>query len=153
VARDDPFSGLRLSEQTSDGKLDQRLFAPQPAPPPAPKPEPPPATEPAKPAAKPARPAQPQKQPKQPETHKLLASPAPRFDLGDEPLYKASYLFTQAELEALEDLKLELRRQYDTKVTKNDLMRSALHLLLEDHAANSLRSYANRKIRNRKPGA
>src|SRR4051794_24225911 len=41
-------------------------------------------------------------------------TPAPtatrRFNLRDQPLYKNSFVFTQAEEEALEDLKLELRR-------------------------------------------
>ena len=73
--------------------------------------------------------------------------PAPRFDLREEPLYKASFVFTQGELEGLEDLKLELRRQLDAKVTKNSLIRAALHMLLEDHAANGERGYASRKIK------
>ncbi|MCL5959433.1 MAG: hypothetical protein M1358_08980 [Chloroflexi bacterium] len=139
----DPFSGMRLSEQAGTGKLDQRLFAPEPAPVPSSrKPDALPRSEPEKPlvapSASPPTPAAPTKP-------KALGM-ASRFDLSEEPLYKASFLFTQEELEALEDLKLELRREYDTKVTKNALIRAALHILLEDHAANGKRSYASRKI-------
>jgi hypothetical protein len=72
-----------------------------------------------------------------------------RFDLADEPLHKASYLFTREELEALEDIKLELQRSLDTKVTKNDVARCAFQMLFEDYRANGARSYVTRKIRQR----
>lgn len=146
MARDDPFAGIRLSEQTTPatpGKLDQRLFAPEP-PAPSAKPAPPSKAEPAK---TPGEPTPPGAQLGHPAAAKATATPGPRFDLKEEPLYKASFLFTQEELEGLEDLKLELRRQHDTKVTKNALIRLALHMLLEDHAQNGQRSYASRKIR------
>jgi hypothetical protein len=41
-------------------------------------------------------------------------------------------LFTAAEFEALDDLKLSLRRTLDVKVTKNDLVRCAVQFLVED---------------------
>ena len=146
MPRNDPFSGQRLSEQAPAGKIEQRLFTREPpAAPPTPQP------------SAPSKVVQQGKSPSATDAPSVspssVASPKPspadaqRFDLKEEPLYKASYLFTQDELEALEDLKLELRREYDTKVTKNDLIRSALHLLLEDHAACRTRSYATRKIR------
>ena len=159
MANDDPFSGLHLSEQTPSSKIEQRLFASEtpPSPPPQ-KPasqlevEPPKAIRQVKPPT-----TEPEKTPQAAQdqtpamasspTKKLSASPLPRFDLNDEPLHKASYLFTDHELEELEDLKLELHREYDQKVTKNDLIRSALHMLLEDHKASGTRSYATRKIR------
>jgi hypothetical protein len=34
---------------------------------------------------------------------------------------------------------VELKRELDAKVTKNDLMRAALHLVVEDHASPKLR--------------
>lgn len=141
---EDPFAGIRLSEQTATPKLDQRLFAPDPSPSPAPKPPS---------SAKTGRPKAPASAPSPPSvpagtsTSKAPSPSAPRFDLKEEPLYKASFLFTQGELEGLEDLKLELRRQFDAKVTKNGLIRSALHMLLDDHATNGERSYASRKVR------
>jgi len=69
-----------------------------------------------------------------------------QFDLADEALYKATFTFSQPELEALEDLKLEFRRDHDTKVTKNDVVRAAVHMLVEDHTANKQRSYISRKL-------
>lgn len=143
MPREDPFAGIRLSEQASAGKLDQRLFAPEP-----------PTTLSAKlplprKVEKPKVPAKSHRSKVSSGTSIATASSAsvPRFELKEEPLYKASFLFTQGELEGLEDLKLELRREYDTKVTKNGLIRCALHMLLEDHAANGSRSYASRKVR------
>lgn len=139
----DPFAGIRLSEQTTPPKLEQRLFTSEP-----PKPAP---------AARPEAPAQPQASkapaPSSPAAPKPVtpqlapASLTRRFDLKDLPLYKASYLFTMEELEALEDLKLELRRDLDTKTTKNDLIRAALHMLVEDYRLNRARSYVIRKAR------
>jgi hypothetical protein len=71
------------------------------------------------------------------------------FSLDDEALYKASYVFTIRELEALEDLKLELKRELDSKVTKNGLIRAALHMLIEDYREKDRQSYAYRKVRRR----
>jgi hypothetical protein len=123
---------MRLSEQATPpeaGKLDQRLFASSP--PPAVAPEVPP------PSAKP-EPALVAKAPTAPPLNKSAppaAATERRFNLTDEALYKATFAFTDDELAALEDLKIALKRELDTKVTKNDLMRAALHLLLEDNAA------------------
>ena len=64
-----------------------------------------------------------------------LASPEPErkpFDLNVKPYRKDSYLFTDDEFEALEDLKIELRRKYDLKTTKNDLARCAIGTLVRD---------------------
>ena len=144
MPRDDPFAGIRLSEQTSGGKLDQRLFAPEP--PIALSAKPPSPTRAAKPRV-PAKSPPPSRVSSGTLPPKTPSVPAPRFDLREEPLYKASFVFTQGELEGLEDLKLELRRQLDAKVTKNSLIRAALHMLLEDHAANGQHSYASRKIK------
>lgn len=147
MAANDPFRGMRLSEQSGPTKLEQQLFAPTPTPkPPAVKPPEPEQSAPRRLMTTPAAPAAP--------TEKLAAvRPAslatPRFKLAEEPLHKATYVFTQPELEALEDLKLELRRGQDAKVTKNDLIRSALHMLIEDYAANGTRSYASRKVRGK----
>lgn len=141
----DPFAGILLSEQASPDKLDQRLFSSEPQPSPPPKESKPPKAEQTKPPTKTVVAERP------PAIRKLKPTSltATRFDLDDLPLYKASYLFTSEELEALEDLKLKLRRELDTKVTKNDLIRCALHMLVEDYSANGERSYASRKVRRR----
>jgi hypothetical protein len=72
-----------------------------------------------------------------------------RFDLHEVALWKGSFVFTREEMEALEDLKVELSRSLDKKVNKYDLMRAALHLLVEDHRSNGEKSYATRKLRRR----
>ncbi len=145
MARDDPFAGIRLSEQAVAGRLDQRLFTSEPSSPPPSKPRP---TSQPDGLRVPAEAVPRAAGPKERTAPKVSTSSAkPRFDLAEQPFYKASFLFTQEELEALEDLKLEMRRQYDVKATKNGLIRCALHMLLEDHAANGGHSYASRRIR------
>ncbi len=147
---DDPFNGLRLSEQAPAAKLDQRLFEAQPAPKPT-------QTKPVEvdPARAPDTPKKLASETSSPKPALLSAPPSagPRFDLEDEARYKASYYFSNEELLALDDLKLELHRDLDKKVTKNDLMRSALHMLLEDHQVSPDRSYATRKIKKRRSPA
>ena len=147
MARDDPFSGIKLSEQTGASQVEQRLFSGDQKPPaPAQREAASSLTTTAKPATPIAKSVAPAADPVKTEP-RLTTSP--RFSLNEQPLYKASYQFTQEELNALEDLKLELRRENDSKVTKNDLIRSALHLLLDDHTANGSHSYASRKTRHR----
>jgi hypothetical protein len=146
MARDDPFTGLSLSEQTNPTKLDQRLFAePKPA---APQPT----------IVSPA-PTNPGQAPTRPQPAAAAVAKAaslkpasiadPHFDLGELALYKGTFVFTQEELDALDDLKLELHRELDAKITKYDLVRCGLHMLLEDYAANGGRSYVSRKMRKK----
>lgn len=146
MAGNDPFRGIKLSEQAHAQGLEQRLFAPTP---------PTRAAEPQKPAEKP--PVAPKSSTPKPEAPqpaaaaKVSLKPASltsaAFNLDDEALYKASYVFTPQELEALEDLKLELKRELDSKVTKNDLVRAAIHMLVEDYRTHFSRSYVVRKIK------
>jgi hypothetical protein len=145
MPNNDPFAGMALSQQVAPPKLDQRLFSDRPAPAPAPVEKPPP--EQSQTAKSPAT---------GPERHSppstKQAPDAPRhthFDLENEALHKATFAFTQPELEVLEDLKLEFRRDHDTKVTKNDVVRAAVHMLVEDHATNKQRSYISRKLDQR----
>ena len=65
------------------------------------------------------------------------------------PLWKGTFLFTQEELEALEDLKLDLRRKYDLKTTKNELARCALQGLLEDYYQRSGSSDVLRRLKKK----
>ena len=69
-----------------------------------------------------------------------------RFDLAEVPTRKGSFVYTTSELEALEDLKLEFRRQRGVKVTMNDLARCAIHLLVEDYRAHQERSFLGRRF-------
>ena len=151
VARDDPFAGMKLSELPASGKLDQRLFTREATPtlkstPAAPKPVS--ATSQSSPAIEVGQ-IRASKSAVVQAKKTIVAPVGERFDLKDEALYKATFVFTQEELEALEDLKLELRRDLNRKVTKYDLVRAALHLLFEDHAANRENSHASRKLKKR----
>ncbi len=58
------------------------------------------------------------------------------FDINEKGYRKDSFLFTNEEFEAMEDLKLELRRRYDLKATKNDISRVALSELFDDYRRN-----------------
>ena len=114
------FAGLKLSEQAAPTKpaVDQRLFTPPPAA--------------SQPAADQESPAAAQLQPReQPMADSRL--PAVSIDLADLPYRKDTFLFTRAEFEGLEDLKLQLGRTLDRKVTKNDLARCAISYLIADY--------------------
>jgi hypothetical protein len=148
VARDDPFAGIRLSEQTSDSKLDQRLFSEPKAVPAQPKVSTPASADQSELPQNPQMGAQGSLAAEAPSL-KPSSIASPRFDLKEQALYKATFVFTQKELEGLEDLKLELHRELDAKITKYDLVRCALHMLLEDYAANADLSYVTRKMKMR----
>src|SRR5207244_294862 len=99
----DPFSGMKLSQQIAPPKLDQRLFSDQQAPAPTRAPN-----------AQPERAETPESLVTSSDRHRAPSTKhdadAPKhsqFDLADEALYKATFTFSQPELEALEDLKLE----------------------------------------------
>jgi hypothetical protein len=74
----------------------------------------------------------------------------PIFDLNDRPYRKDSYLFTNEEFEAMEDLKIELRRKFDLKATKNDLARCAIGFLVEDFRKSRDRSIVVRRLQTKK---
>jgi hypothetical protein len=73
------------------------------------------------------------------------------FDINAIPYRKDSFLFTDEEFEALEDLKLELRRKYDLKATKNDIARSAMQNIFEDYELHKENSIVVRILKTRKP--
>lgn len=148
MAHDDPFSGLPLSEQAASGKLEQRLFTTETKETRSAPPEDSPANKPDEVEAS-AKPAAVQRPKLDPRALRPASVVSARFDLHEEALYKATFTFTGPELEALEDLKLELSRQLDSKVTKYDLMRTGLHMMVEDYGANGDRSYVSRKVRER----
>jgi hypothetical protein len=139
------FSGKKLSEQTTVATpgIDQRLFAPAPLL----------QSQPATPTGEAAQSAGHEHTTALPEIPKLNASIKPaemappmpvapaaametplRFelDLSAIPHRKDSFLFTTEEFEALEDLKLQVGRSLDIKVTKQNLMRCALAALIDD---------------------
>jgi hypothetical protein len=159
--RDDPFANL--------GALDQKLFT-KPTPPPAARPvtDPPPQTD-HDPNPQVGQPTPIRSLPLEVEKeigkegkretgkegnrevpHPELASPPSAFDINAKPYRKDSYLFTDEEFEAMEDLKLELRRKYDVKAIKNDIARSAIGFLISDFQRNRDKSYIVRHLRTKK---
>ena len=147
----DAFSGLKLSSPTPgevNTPVEQRLFAPR---------APQAAATPSTPAGKEAG-----KEGKR-ETRKLPAginsgrgpsafpdkALAP-FDINESPWTKGSFLFTDGEFERLEDMKLALRRRFDLRATKNDIVRAALHNLYEDYTREPARSIIVRAMRRKK---
>lgn len=165
------FAGLKLTAATPAPvvPMDQRLFAPTlaarepdrqpaPAPPSAP---PRPTTI----SANAAAPAEVGKEAKRERGEPLipleaarserpLTEPAAktmsRFDINEKPYRKDSFLFTDAEFDRLEDFKLELRRRFDLKATKNDIARAAFHHLYEDYSREPQKSAVVRQLRAKK---
>jgi hypothetical protein len=73
------------------------------------------------------------------------------FDINENPHRKDSFLFTDKEFEALEDLKLELKRKFDLKATKNVIARCALQHIFEDYQQNKENSIVVRILKKRTP--
>jgi len=71
----------------------------------------------------------------EPSTPTPLPFP-PRFDIGAEPYSQATFKFTDDELYALDDLKRDLNRQRELKTTKQNLVRLAVHRLVEEYDQN-----------------
>lgn len=148
------FAGLKLTDQTplatTGPGLDQRLFSSQtPA-----EPVSPPSKEPRNLGTKEGR-KQPSLEPRNQGTLEPSPSPtnpdkeAPLFDLNNRPYKNNTFAFTEEELEGIEDLKLELRRKLDLHATKNDLVRCAIHSLIEDYRENKQTSFIVRRIRKK----
>jgi hypothetical protein len=55
------------------------------------------------------------------------------FDLNIKPYRKGTYLFTDEELYAIDDLKKDLKRRLDLSATQYDIVRSAVHTIVEDY--------------------
>ena len=151
------FAGMKLTEQTPLGTgvgPDQRLFtrsAIAPASEAAPAPDeavqdPPP------PPAKPVQPRNlgskeptnlPTKEPKtlgsgrgkQASPPASVVQPTGPFDIGIRASHQANFLFTDDELDALDDLKRDAKRRYGLQTTKQDLVRYAVIELLNDYLA------------------
>ena len=148
------FSGLKLSDQAvpAGSGVDQRLFSqnvPEPTPPPSPQ---------AEPAQEPATQTETQETGKlaRREAGKKASQPGGResgqpFDINARPYRKDSFLFTEDEHDALEDLKLELRRTFDIRATKNEIVRCAVHHVIEDFRRDGEGSIILRRLRKARP--
>jgi hypothetical protein len=139
-----PFAGKKLTGVTSPAEMsiEQRLFSSSPTQVKADKPKEPETQEVGKEGKR--------------EVGKEVGKEGSRevgklFDINANPYRKDSFLFTDEEFEALEDLKLELRRKYDLKATKNDITRSAMQNIFEDYELHKENSIVVRILKTRKP--
>jgi hypothetical protein len=142
-----PFTGMKLTDQTplAQSGHDQKLFAR-----PAPLPEHPARQE----AAEKEETKVPSTQaPVKPKSLKPVVTPATEaqeFDLNILPYKNHTFSFTTEELEAMEDLKTELRRRLDLRVTKIDIIRSALHTIIADYRQRGEKSFIVERIKTKK---
>lgn len=137
-----PFSGIKLSQEVipDASAVDQKLFSP------------PPRTVSPSPGQSPIS-QEVGKQVKK-ETSQETSLPGrreigPVLDLNETSYRKDSFLFTDSEFEALEDLKLALRRRHGLPATKNDIARAALHHIVEDYHRNGDRSIVVSRLRRK----
>jgi hypothetical protein len=79
------------------------------------------------------------------------ASAAQGFDLNITPYKNDTFLFTNEELYAIDDLKTELLRKLDLKTTKYDIVRCAIHCLVEDYRQHGEESLIVQRVRKKKP--
>jgi hypothetical protein len=140
-----PFAGMTLTDQSDDPSPgpDQRLFARYRLAPPTPVPPP------IKEASKVAR-KQATLEPRILGTLEIAEEERPMFDITAVAYHSNTFAFTDEELEALEDVKTELRRRQDLRVSKYDLIRCGLHCLLEDYRRNGETSFAVRRLSKRR---
>ena len=75
---------------------------------------------------------------------------APKESMEEKPVFKASFLYTEQEMELFEDLKLGMRRKHGLKVTKNDIARAGIRLVSEDYKKNQENSFLA-KVSQAKP--
>jgi hypothetical protein len=78
-------------------------------------------------------------------------SAAHGFDLNITPYKNDTFLFTNEELYAIDDLKTELLRKLDLKTTKYDIVRCAIHCLVEDYRQHGDASLIVQRVRKKKP--
>lgn len=138
MALRNPFGSKEASPEAPPPPLDQQLFVyKKPIPEPVPKPT--------------VEPEQPKTKPSPLPTPADLKPPSldKQFDLSEDALYQANFRFTLDEKEVLEDLKLQLSRELDSRVDKNDILRLGLHMLMQDYKDNGDRSYLIKKLKKR----
>jgi hypothetical protein len=78
------------------------------------------------------------------------ATEAQGFDLNIKPYRKGTYLFTDEELYAIDDLKKDLKRRMDLSSTQYDIVRSAVHSIVEDFRQRGEESFIVQHIRKKK---
>lgn len=72
------------------------------------------------------------------------------FDLNVSPYRKDSFLFTDDEFYEIVEFKQLLRRMLDIRVVKDDLMRTAIDMLIADYKQNGESSVIVKRLRSKK---
>jgi hypothetical protein len=72
------------------------------------------------------------------------------FDLNIEPYKKGTFIFTYEELDAIDDLKKQLKRRLDLPATQYDIVRAAIHIISEDYRKHGADSLIVQRIRQKK---
>jgi hypothetical protein len=72
------------------------------------------------------------------------------FDLNIEPSKKGTFIFTYEELDAVDDVKKELKRRLDLPATQYDIVRGAIHIIVEDYRKHGADSLIVQRIRQKK---
>ena len=144
-----PFAGMKLTDQTPLGGsgVDQKLFSR-----PTPLPEQPVPQEPQeKEAAQKPRPAAAVKLQKRAPV-KPASGEAKGFDLNLPTEKSHTFAFTFEELWALEELKTGLSRLLglDQRITKIDIIRCALHMIVADYRQHGEQSFIVERFKNKK---
>ncbi len=145
----DPFAGIKLSEAAPapEPPTDQRLFSTVRSQ--RPSGSSPKVTPPTQEVGKEGR-REVSQEVSQEASQEARKEAGEALDLNQVPHRKDSFLFTEGEFEALEDLKLELRRKHGLRAaTKNDIARASLHHIVEDYQRNPERSIVVSRLKRK----
>jgi hypothetical protein len=80
----------------------------------------------------------------------LAATEPQEFDLNIKPYRKGTYLFTDEELYAIDDLKKDLKRRLDLSATQYDIVRSAVYTIVADYRQRGSESIIVQHIKKKK---
>jgi hypothetical protein len=145
-----PFAGLKLTDQTSLGGsgVDQKLFSR-----PTPLPARPVSQDGQEKEETPKPPAPTLVKPQKRVAIEPAASEAKGFDLNLPTEKSETFAFTFEEWLALDQLKTELTRLLgvDLRVTKIDIIRCALYMIVNDYRQRGEQSFLVDRIKNKKP--
>jgi hypothetical protein len=72
------------------------------------------------------------------------------FDLNIEPYKKGTFLFTYEELDAIDDLKKQMKRRMDLPATQYDIVRGAIHIIVADYRQRGAESLIVQRMRQKK---
>ena len=75
---------------------------------------------------------------------------AQEFDLNIEPYKNGTFLFTYEELDAIDEVKKQLKRRLDLPATQYDIVRSAIHIIVEDYRLRGEQSFIVQRIKLKK---